>query len=74
MLNLDRPLASSVGIPLEMPMGEARTEIYLVKIEVYPRLKVGNLDSAMAGRERFMTNGNGAEVTGCGRQRSLRGR
>jgi hypothetical protein len=39
MLNMDRPLALSVGIPLQMPMGEARTGIYPVKIEVYPRLK-----------------------------------
>lgn len=55
-----------------MPIWEARTEIYRVKIEVYPRLKWAILTPLWLNG-RFMTNGNGAEVTGCGTQREFMG-
>lgn len=60
------PAGLSVGIPLECRW-ERRGRDISTKMEIYPRLKVGD-STPLWLNGRFMTKGNGAEVTGMQRE------
>jgi hypothetical protein len=65
-VRVDRPLALVIGIPLECRW-ERRGREYITEDGRLPQIEVDD-STPLRLDGRFMTNGNGAEVTGGGRQ------